>query len=510
PLAPLVIGGLATFVIALMALAGAARKAGRLPPLALLRHRGPATGTRSWRLTATIAVVGLATAAATAALGRAASPGAAVGLFFAAGAAALASLLGIVRIWLAATPRDTPLRSLTQLAHRNLAFAPGRAFAVAAIVATATFLIVAVSSFAQHPPLDLTDRRGPTGGWTEIVTFGAATSVDPADAEVRDELGLSSRQQDLLAGCAIERLRSSGGDDAACSNLYATLRPTVLGVGPGFMARGGFTFVAHDPLPATASANPWTLLDPPGEMTAGAAAIPAILDHATAQWGLKLGGVGSEFRLTDDAGRELRLRIVGLLEPGILQGYVLVAERNFERMFPDRSGYAMALVDAGRMPRARQPELAAALAAAWADAGVTATPARSRLASLQAVQNIFLAGFQALGTLGLLLGTAGVAAVQLQGLVERLGTFSVLRAVGFTLGRVRLVLVLETVLMVLLGLAAGVAAALLAVAPALARGQARLPLAWIAAAGGLALVAAVTTAAVTATRAVIPARPAAD
>ena len=510
PLGPLVIGGLATFAIALVALAWAARKAGGLPPLALLRGRGPAAGGKSRRLATTIAVIGLTTAAAIAALGQAA-PGAAVGLFFTAGAAALTGLLALVRIWLAAVPGDKPLRSLTQLAHRNLAFAPGRAFSVAAIVAAATFLIVAVSSFAQRPPDDLSDRRGPTGGWTEIVAFGAATSVDPADAELRTGLGLSSRQQDLLAGCTIERLRSSGGDDAACSNLYATLRPTVLGVGPGFVARGGFTFVAHAPLPATVSANPWTLLDPPGDTAAdNAAPIPAILDQATAQWGLKLGGVGSEFTLSDDAGRELRLQIVGLLEPGILQGFVLVAERQFERMFPDRSGYSLALVDGGGIAQAQQPEVAAALTAAWADAGATVTPARSRLASLQAVQNIFLAGFQALGTLGLLLGTAGVAAVQLQGLFERLGTFSVLRAVGFTLGRVRLVLVLETVLMVLLGLGAGVAAALLAVAPALASGQARLPLAWIAATGGLALVAAVTAAAVAATRAVIPAHPTAD
>jgi hypothetical protein len=511
-LAPLVGGSLATFAIALVALARAARQAGGLPPLVLLRGHGPAAGRSSRRLPTTIAVVGLAAAAAIAAFGRAASPAAAVGLFFAAGAAALAGLLAIVRLWLAARPRDQPLRSLPQLAHRNLAFAPGRAFSVAAIVATATFLIVAVSSFAQRPPDDLADRRGPTGGWTEIVSFGAATSVDPADAEIRAGLGLSSRQQELLAGCDFARLRSSGGDDAACSNLYAALRPTVLGVGPGFVARGGFTFVAHAPLPADdGSANPWTLLAPPGDPPGGAAAsIPAILDQATAQWGLKLGGVGSEFTLAVDAGREIRLEIVGLLEPGILQGFVLVAERQFERMFPDRSGYALALVDAGGVPPSQQPELAAALAAAWADAGVTVTPAGSRLASLQAVQNIFLAGFQALGTLGLLLGTAGVAAVQLQGLCERLGTFSALRAIGFTLGRVRLVLVLETLLMVLLGLAAGVAAALLAIAPALASGQARLPLAWIAAAGGLALTAALAAATLAATRAVIPTRPQAE
>jgi hypothetical protein len=512
PLVPLISGGLATFAIALVALGWAARKAGRLPPLALLRGRGPTASRRSQRLAATTAVVGIAAAAATAALGRGATPGAAVGLFFAAGAAALAGLLAIVRIWLATAPRHQPLRSLAQFAHRNLAFAPGRAFSVAAIVATATFLIVAVSSFAQRPPDDLTDRRGPTGGWSEIVAFGAATSVDPSDPEIRAGLGLSSDQQDLLAACDLARLRSSGGDDAACTNLYATLRPTVLGVGPGFVARGGFTFVAHEPLPPTAGpANPWTLLEPPGDTAAGGATpIPAILDQATAQWGLKLGGVGNEFTLADDAGRPVRLRIVGLLEPGILQGFVLVAERAFERIFPDRSGYAMALVDAGRVPRSQQPELAAALTAAWADAGVTVTRARSRLASLQAVQNIFLAGFQALGTLGLLLGTAGVAAVQVQGIFERLGTLSVLRAVGFTLGRVRLVLVLETVLMVLLGLGAGIAAALLAVAPALAGGQARLPLAWIATAGGLALAAAVAAATLAATRAAIPARPAAD
>jgi putative ABC transport system permease protein len=512
PLIPLVSGGLATFLIALGALAWAAARAGGLPPLALLRGRGQAAGARSRRLASATAVVGLVTAALTAALGRGATPGSAVGLFFAAGAAALAGLLGVVRLWLAVGPRPQPLRSLSQLAHRNLAFGPGRAFSVAAIVATATFLIVAVSSFAQRPPADLTDRRGPTGGWTEIVFFGAATSVDPADPEVRAGLGLSSDQQALLAGCEFQWLRSSGGDDAACSNLYATLRPTVLGVGPGFVTRGGFRFVAHAPLPATAAANPWTLLEsaPDTAAAADAAPIPAILDQATAQWGLKLGGVGSEFTLADDAGRPLRLQIVGLLEPGILQGFVLVAERAFERMFPDRSGYGMALVDAGRLSRPQQTELTAALAAAWADAGVTVTPARARLASLQAVQNIFLAGFQALGTLGLLLGTAGVAAVQLQGVFERLGALAVLRAIGFTLARVRLVLMLETLLMVLVGLGAGVAAALLAVAPALADGQARLPVEWIAGAGGLALVTALAAAAVAASRAVIPTRPQAD
>jgi hypothetical protein len=118
PLVPLVIGGVATFLIAIGALAWAARKAGGSPPLALLRGRGPTAGRTSQRRAATIAVVGLGLAAASAALGRGASAGAAVGLFFTAGAAALAGLLAIVRIWLTAVPRHQPLRSLAQLAHR--------------------------------------------------------------------------------------------------------------------------------------------------------------------------------------------------------------------------------------------------------------------------------------------------------------------------------------------------------------------------------------------------------
>jgi len=61
-----------------------------------------------------------------------------------------------------------------------------------------------------------------------------------------------------------------------------------------------------------------------------------------------------------------------------------------------------------------------------------------------------------------------------------------------------------------LGLVAGTAAALVAVAPALASGQARPPLAWIAVACGLSLAAAVVAATLAATRAAIPTRPIAD
>jgi len=500
---------LAAFAVSLAAVAFAARRAGRLPPLALLRGGADvdvAPAARAGGRGRTLAAAALAAALGAAAAGRQSPPQAALGLFFAAGALALVGTLLLVRLWLAGPdgPRS-PVAWLPALARRTLGQRPTRAFSVAAIVAAAEFLVVAVSSFAQRPPTRPEDRAAPTGGWTMIATFGTPTSIDPSDPSTRESLGISTAGMRALDGCTVARLRSNGGDDASCTNLYAATQPTILGVGPDFVARGGFRFVAHAE-GAGAAANPWLLLH---AAPVNQHAIPAILDQATAQWALKLGGLGASFTVPDEGGRPVALEIVGLLEPGILQGAVIVAERDFQRLFPGRSGYGMALVDAGEAAAATRPDLPAALSTAWRDAGLTLVPAIERLRGLQAVQNTFLAAFQALGTLGLLLGTAGVAAVQVQGTVERLDALAVLRAIGFTLARIRLLLVLETLLPVSIGLLAGALAGCIAVAPALVGGAAQIPLGWIGASFALTLATASLAAIVAASRAAIPERPAA-
>ena len=121
---------------------------------------------------------------------------------------------------------------------------------------------------------------------------------------------------------------------------------------------------------------------------------------------------------------------------------------------------------------------------------MTVQPALDRLRSLAAVQNTFLAGFQALGTLGLLLGTAGVGAVQIQGVLERRRLFGLLQAVGFSRGRLALLVVLETLFMVGLGLAAGALAGAATLPAHAASGRVGLPLGWILLTCGLTLAVA--------------------
>ena len=495
-------GAAGAFAAAVASVALAARRAGSLPPLALLRG---SAGRRAGRIGRGAALVGGGVAlAAAVGLALVASRGAAtaaVGLFFAAGAAALVALLAAVWAMLVGSGRRPAVRTLPALAGRLLAAQPGRAFAIAAIVACGQFLVVAVSAFAVREPIDAEDRRSPTGGWTTIATFGEPTSVDPLDAGVRAGLGLTPDQDRALARCGIALVRSTAGDDASCTNLYATTQPTVIGVGPSFIDRDGFRFADHAPL--AADGRPWRLLDEPR----ADGAVPAVLDQATAQWGLKLGGLGARFTVADEAGVAVPAVVVGLLEPGILQGRVIVAEREFQRLFPSRSGYALALVDATPLDAAARAALPDTLRTVWADAGVSLESTTARLRALQAVQNTFLAGFQALGTLGLLLGTAGVAAVRAQGVAERIGSLSVLRAVGFGPWRIRGLLVLETLAAVGAGIGAGTLAALLAVWPALAGGAARVPTAWAAGSAGLTLAAAVGAAAWATARMAIPERP---
>ncbi|MFM7250015.1 MAG: FtsX-like permease family protein [Planctomycetaceae bacterium] len=487
-------GALAAAVLSMAAIASAAWSAARRPPLGLLRG-GAETAARlpaARRGAAVLAAAALVAAAAAAWMAGNADAQAAVGLFFLAGALALVGLLALVRRWLARAAIGHILDSLGRLAWRGLAHRPQRAFTVAAIVAVAEFLIVAVSAFSLAPPARPRDRAGPTGGWTTIASFSSPSSVDPSDREALDALGLDAVDRDLLAGAGVARLRASAGDDASCTNLYAASRPVVLGVGPGFVDRGGFRFTGHLPLPADA-ADPWRLLGRGPD-----APIAAILDDATARWALKYGGVGSRFTLPDEEGVAVEFEIVGLLEPGILQGWVIVAERDFERLFPSRSGYSMALVDAGD---ADPGAVERAVRGAWVDAGVTTEPALERLRRLSAVQNTFLAAFQALGTLGLLLGTAGVAAVQVQGVLERVGTFGLLAALGFPGRSSRAVVVLETLFMVGLGLAVGAVAGAVTLPAHVAGGRASVPVGWILVTAALSLAVALL-AGLAATRAV--------
>ena len=470
----------ATFLVAAIAPWLAARRAAALDVKRLLS--GSEGGDRAARGSRPVGMVAgsLALAAAVAIAAMGGPPSQEAGRFFGAGALALAGLIGIVRSSL----RPSPVRSSAGLVRRGLVREPGRTVAVVGIVALAEFLIVAVSAFSMRPPQNPRDPGGPAGGWTLVASLAESCAVDLSDRAQLESLGLAPDEQDAVLACRIAPIRVSRGDDASCLNLQKVAVPSVLGVGPGFRDRGGFRFTASR---APKGTSPWRLLDRPDAGRDGP--IPVVIDEATARYALGLAGIGSRLRLPDERGDPVEFEVVGLLEPGILQGAVVASEEDFLAIHPGSSGSRLLLAD---VP-SDGPSVEAAtmgLQRALTDYGATVRTASARLAALGAVQNTYLAGFQALGALGLVLGTAGVAAVQVRALLERSREFGLLSAIGFTGPRLTGLVATETVAMVAAGLMIGIIAALIAVWPQLCDGRASPPLLWAAATSAVTLLSA--------------------
>ena len=174
------------------------------------------------------------------------------------------------------------------------------------------------------------------------------------------------------------------------------------------------------------------------------------------------GRLGEVFEINDGRGNPVQLRVVALLADSIFQGDLLVSESAFLRLFPDTSGCGFFLVEA---PSERTAAVQKTLDQNLGEYGFSAETTGRRMANFLAVQNTYLSTFQSLGGLGLLLGTLGLAAVQLRNVLERRGELALLRATGFRRATLGWLVLLEHAALLAAGLAVGGAAALLSVLP---------------------------------------------
>ncbi len=358
---------------------------------------------------------------------------------------------------------------LLKLAARSAARNPGRSTLTIALIATASFLIVAMSAFQLQP------TETGTGGFTLV-----GESSQPIYSDLNSELGreeLLGDQAAQLKDARVYALRVRPGDDASCGNLYKTNQPRILGVPPAFVRpirrrRDWRRSSSPSQLrPATNSdtipGNCW-----PADPTPLGEPIPVVIDQETAMYSLQLyGGIGEEFTFTYD-GRPITFRVVGLLSLSILHGNLLISESDFRRLFPSISGYRYFLIET---PAQDTADVADVLEDRLGDQGFDATDSHRILAGLMTLQNTYLRTFQSLGALGLLLGTLGLAAVQMRSVLERRGEMGLLRASGFRRRRLSHLVLLENIMLLLAGLATGVVAALLAVVPHMFGGGASVP-----------------------------------
>jgi ABC-type lipoprotein release transport system permease subunit len=474
-LASAAFGGLVT---AALVISGALRTLREFSPRALLSGGlRTESSTRQARRRASWTAWGFAALGAGLVLGATAGRVPAEGAFFGAGACLLAA--GLAFTWHRLTHRSrSPVAGLFGLGQRSASHRPGRSLLCIALVSAASFVVVAVGAF-QHGPEDVTSPRSGAGGHTLLAESLLPLTHDLDTNAGREALNLGDAEAEAsLAGVRITRFRLKPGDDASCQNLYRPKNPRVLGARADFLRSGRFRFSEVQAGTPEQQANPWLALEE--RFTDGA--IPAIADQNSIAYVLHK-ALGEDV-LVDGGHGPVRLRLVAALQGSLFQSELIVSEEAFLRIFPAESGYRFFLIQA---PPPRAAAVTTLLESRLADDGFDVSSAAERLASYFAVENAYLSTFQALGGLGLLLGTVGLGAVLLRNAFERRRELALARAIGFGRGALRTVALAENLLLLLAGLSLGTVAALVAVAPVALHRGGELPLGLL---GALLLVVA--------------------
>jgi putative ABC transport system permease protein len=389
------------------------------------------------------------------------------GAFFGAGTALLVSSLCVFSI---ALRRQGPSalaghgwQPVSQLGFRYARYRPGRSVLSMAVIALATFILISVDAFRRGESVNDAGAQSGVGGYAVIVETLLPIAVDVNSRSGRESLGLL----DLDPAIVFEPFRLLPGDDASCLNLYEPRNPRILAPTDAFLAKGRFAFQGSRASTDEERANPWLLLT----RAEADGAIPVIGDANSMTYVLhKQIGDDIVIRRGD---RDIRLRLVAALRDSIFQGELLMSQANFITLFPDQQGYRVMLAEA---PAEQASAVAARLDDTLADMGADAIGTAERLAQFHRVENTYLSTFQALGGLGLVLGTIGLATVLLRNVLERRRELALLGAVGFRAGHVLTMVVAENVLLLGCGLLAGAVCAVLATAPAVIERGGRVPL----------------------------------
>jgi putative ABC transport system permease protein len=514
----LIFGGIASIVVSLLAILWGLRQARLLSPREQLVGATESSRPSSATATSKARWIGLVASALAllllvASLGGLVPQTEAFGgfswsviTFFLVGVAALVGTLGLFAWWLAAdhatAVRGAGTAALARLGLRNASRSRSRSLLTASLLASATFVIVAVATGQRNPAVEEPVKSSGNGGFTLVAETNQPILYDLNTDFGKAKLGIEQYYDAKSTWIAPFRVKP--GEDASCLNIYRTSTPTILGVSDSvideFAKSKRFRFAD------TRTAQPWELLRT--ELPEGR--IPVLGDMNTLMYSLHK-GIGDVIPAPADAQSPLsprsgtpgrgaggegqtvptpsppqsapsptqsvppsppELEVRGMFDGSVFQGVLLMSETNFLRLFPDRAGYEYFLIEC---PQFQADGITSLLETKLADSGLDAQRVSDRLADFLAVQNTYLSTFQTLGGLGLLLGTLGLATVMLRNVLERRSELALLRAVGYTEGAVAALVLWENICLLLIGVACGAGSALLAMSPHLASTGADVP-----------------------------------
>jgi ABC-type antimicrobial peptide transport system permease subunit len=296
-------------------------------------------------------------------------------------------------------------------------------------------------------------RSGGTGGYLLWCENTISVKEDLNTISGRKALGLDNEK--LMEMSFVQAKRSSG-DDASCLNLNHVTAPPLLGIDPvDFITKGSFSFSKI--MSVRNVENPWRFLN----VTSESNTIYGIADQTVLQWGLKI-KPGDTLILRDENGQPLNIIIAAGLKSSVFQGYVLIGMENFIKYYPSVSGSTVLLVDG-------DPGLTDfyknTLNERLENYGINIEQTTYRLASFYEVTNTYLSIFGVFGALGMITGIAGLGFVLLRNYNLRKLEFALMLATGFTVKKIRRIILSEQMVILFAGVTSGVISAIVATLP---------------------------------------------
>jgi ABC-type lipoprotein release transport system permease subunit len=337
---------------------------------------------------------------------------------------------------------------LSGLAKLNLTRNIARSLTVVILFALGTFLVVSTGSNKLDLFANAEDKSSGTGGFAFFAETTMPVLYNLNNNEKRAEEGI---YEDFLA----VQFRQVEGDDASCLNLNRISQPAILGVDPEKLS-GHFSFATR--MDFLEDRDPWLALNQKFDD----GSIPAIADQTVIQWGLGK-KVGDELLYQNEKGDTLRLKLIAGTTPSVFQGYVIISNEHFLDNYPSNSGSHIFLIDG---PAKKQDEIAKELQTVFRDYGWQMESTARRLVEFYSVTNTYLSIFLAMGALGLILGTIGLAVILARTIIERRREIGLMQAIGFQNRQLFLLLFREYLYLLLAGVLIGFFTAVVATLPA--------------------------------------------
>jgi putative ABC transport system permease protein len=341
-------------------------------------------------------------------------------------------------------------------------FYPSHALTPVLFIAAGLFAVFVTGANRATSGNSSRKASGGTGGYLLWCESSLPVMENLNTGAGRVAAGLDDERMD---GITFIQAKRSQGNDASCLNLNHITMPPLLGIDPNlFIEKKAFSFAGSLKDPVVQ--NNWQFLNLPGRNNI----VYGIADQTVLEWGMKI-GIGDTVILRAETGEPLKIIIAGALKSSVFQGNILIGINNFTRYFPSVSGSSVILVDG-------KPELAefysSLIAERFENKGINIEFTDDRLSSFNEVTNTYLSVFMVLGGLGMITGIAGLGFILLRNYNLRRREFALMLATGFSLARIRKMIINEQLIILLVGLTTGFVSAVIATFPSVS-GSGEIP-----------------------------------